>query len=405
MASIKRTIGLLLIGAILGSFTTFGIFQFYKAKKSPVSKTIQNKPFIKREVFGKEVWDWLNLLAVGAVPVFLAVSGGVFGLYIKQRDKKEQQRLEQERNNKLIEVEQQRKERAKQIEKQEKLKREIANNNLAEEAIQAYFNQMSNLLLNKEFRKDLFPNVNDKLNPSSYDNPVRDVARTQTITILRRLKIDKELQARVIDFLRDAKLYQIIFQNANLSKIDLSQNNLFVANLQKADLQEANFQNACLLGANLQNAYLERANFQNACLLRADLQDAYLERANLQGADLNSANLQKANLERANLQGADLFMANLQETNLERTNLQGANLFMANLQEAILIGTENLTPEQIKSTCFWDRAIYKGKWDEEERTWVAIEPDNTEFIEELKNDIASNPDKLIIDYSRWKKEN
>ena len=87
MKRIKRTVGLLLIGAILGSFTTFGIFQFYKAKKSPVSKTIQNKPFIKREVLEKEVWDWLNLLAVGAVPIFLAVSGGVFGSYIKDLKK------------------------------------------------------------------------------------------------------------------------------------------------------------------------------------------------------------------------------------------------------------------------------------------------------------------------------
>ena len=169
-------------------------------------------------------------------------------------------------------------------------------------------------------------------------------------------------------------------------------------NLCGADLDSANLQNANLYRAKLQDTNLLRANLQNANLTLANLQKAYLEEANLQNANLLEANLQDANLEGANLQKA----------NLHGANLQKASLWEANLQEAILIETENLTPKQIKSTCFWDRAIYKGKWSgkwsREGSTYIAIEPDNTKFIEGLKNDTVSDPDEPI-DCSYWEKEN
>ncbi len=56
---------------------------------------------------------------------------------------------------------------------------------------------------------------------------------------------------------------------------------------------------------------------------------------------------------------------------------------------------QNLTNEQIKSACFWEQAIYEGEWNKEKETYVAIEPDNTEFIEELKKDISSDPEEPI----------
>ena len=61
MARIRTIVGLLLVGAILGSLVTVGGFQFYEAKKSPVSKTTQKKPLVEKKVLGKEVWDWFNL--------------------------------------------------------------------------------------------------------------------------------------------------------------------------------------------------------------------------------------------------------------------------------------------------------------------------------------------------------
>lgn len=73
-------------------------------------------------------------------------------------------------------------------------------------------------------------------------------------------------------------------------------------------------------------------------LTRTDLRQATLEVANLEGADLGRANLQGADLGRANLQGTDLSQANLQGTNLSQANLREADLRATNLQGADLAG-------------------------------------------------------------------
>ncbi|MGV2829792.1 pentapeptide repeat-containing protein [Myxosarcina sp. GI1(2024)] len=93
---------------------------------------------------------------------------------------------------------------------------------------------------------------------------------------------------------------------------------------------------------------------------------------------------------------------------LERVSLCDAYLKNANLQNAQLSRAKNLSPEQIKSACFWDEAIYEGKWnwDEEKWTWVPeneqAKQDNKNYIEELKEDKSSDP-KQSPDYSRWQK--
>ena len=151
-------------------------------------------------------------------------------------------------------------------------------------------------------------------------------------------------------------------------------------------------QKAYLHGIELQKADLIEANFQKAILGKANLQEAILRRANLQQAYLRKANLRKVNLGKADLTGADLTEANLQEAILDK----------ANLQEAVLVDAENLTPKQIKTACFWEKAIYKGEWNPKKKTGIASEPDNTDFIEELKEDKSSKPEKRI-DCKLWEK--
>ncbi len=146
-----------------------------------------------------------------------------------------------------------------------------------------------------------------------------------------------------------------------------------------------------LVGLSAPEAYLQDIHLCAANLMSANLQGANLRSANLQGANLGSANLQGAILVSANLQGAFLGSANFQGAILRSANLQGAFLRSANLQGAILIATQNLTHQQIKSACNWDKAIYKAKWNQEKRLVEAIEPDNTNIIEELKQDKASDP--------------
>ncbi len=47
-------------------------------------------------------------------------------------------------------------------------------------------------------------------------------------------------------------------------------------------------------------------------------------------------------------------------------------------------------------------AIYKGEWNGKKEAWIAIEPDNTNFIEELKKDKSSDP-KKPVDCKLWEK--
>jgi len=179
--------------------------------------------------------------------------------------------------------------------------------------------------------------------------------------------------------------------------LDLSRTNLRGANLNRANLNRANLDGANLNGAFLEEANLDGANLNRANLNRANLDGAKLIGANLIGAFLNGANLNGANLNGANLIGA---------------NLIGANLNGANLNGAFLNGAEGLNPEQIKSACFWEKAIYtEAKWDEDKQLWVVADREaNQREIEKLKRDKNSDPPNprlfsaLCDNFCLWNRE-
>ena len=205
--------------------------------------------------------------------------------------------------------------------------------------------------------------------------------------------------------LREANLQEAVLLSANLQEAvlvgaNLQEANLEEAKLQKANLGDANLQKARLSLAKLQEANLGDANLQEAWLRLADLQEAVLLSVNLQEAWLALANLQEAVLIEANLQEAVLLSVNLQETVLFSANLQETDLREANLQEAVLVEAKKLTNQQIKSACNWEKGIYKGKWSNEKQLVETTEPDNTNFIEELKKDKSSDP-KEAPDCSIW----
>ena len=100
------------------------------------------------------------------------------------------------------------------------------------------------------------------------------------------------------------------------------------------------------------------------------------------------------------LKSYNLVGANLSRANLSRANLSRANLESANLESAYLIRVQNLTFSQIKSACYWEKAIYKGNWDDKAYKWQVYEEANQEFIKQLKQDKASDP-KKTVDCSRW----
>src|SRR6266852_3936159 len=232
----------------------------------------------------KTLWDWLQLLGVLAIPV--AVVLGVAWFTTKQGQVGDAENKDNQR----------------------------------EAALQAYIDNMLELLLAKNLRS------------STEDEEVQKIARVRTLTVLRRL--DAERKGSVLQFLQESGLI-----GKDKRVINLTGANLIVANL---------------IGANLSGVYLSGADLSGVYLSGAYLFLANLSKANLSGASLYEANLSLANLSKANLSGANLGKANLSGANLSEVVLSGANLNGANLNGADLSGANLrgalVTAEQLTAT-------------------------------------------------------
>ncbi|MBW4600695.1 MAG: pentapeptide repeat-containing protein [Calothrix sp. FI2-JRJ7] len=286
----KGLLRLLLVTGIIGIGASIPILSNYEwsgfgkdsNKSESTEETIKDGKVIitkktKTEHFQspKTLWDWLGLGGTIAIPIMI---------YVFQAG---EQRRALDRAN---------------------AEKEIADANLNEDALQAYIDRMAEILIDKERRLELLPDKNNSNNTNT-DNPVRDVARVRTTTILRRLECDKERQGNVLDFLRDSELLNFILSGANLSSaklggVDLSGASLNRANFRGADLSGADLSNAKLGGADISRATLSDTNLNNADLSIASLRCADLRGADLRGADLRGADLSDANFSRADLSDA-----------------------------------------------------------------------------------------------------
>jgi hypothetical protein len=260
---------------------------------------------------GKTKWDYLEKILIPVAPP-MAIGFGVWYL-----DKSSKNR-EKERE-----------------EKEAKEKERIRIEENKSQALQAYFDRISALLIEKqvinlaESAKKLSLRYRDPVVESA-----RDVIRAQTLAILRIFSEDVEKKSAAIRFLMESEILAslaVSLSGADLSKVNLSEALLRGADLSRANLSEANLFGANLRGADLRGADLSRTNLSGANLSEAMLFAANLSGANLRGADLSRANLSGANLSEANLSGANLSEAMLFAVNLSRTNLSGANLSEAML--------------------------------------------------------------------------
>jgi Pentapeptide repeats (8 copies) len=243
----------------------------------------------------KTLWDWLGLLLI---PLVLAVGGffltrseNRYALSLQERREEEARKIEEQRIEEARKLEEQRTQEARRIEEQR----------AEDAALQAYLDQMTQLLLH------------EKLRTSQPDDEVRSVARARTLTVLRVL--DGVRKATVLQFLYEARLIGGIEQDENGSseKIDT------VVRLQGADLIEAD-----LGGANLRGVCLEGADLEGADLIEADLGGANLFEVDLGNAKLQWANLKGAYLLKTKLYGANLFGADLTDCIIEPIQLAQA---------------------------------------------------------------------------------
>jgi uncharacterized protein YjbI with pentapeptide repeats len=239
----------------------------------------------------RPLWDWLKLLVV---PAILA-SGGLW--FNAQQSDREQR---------------------------------TASDRAQDEALQAYLDQMSDMLIPSS--KDL---------PSLYKACPRDslssVARARTLTVVSRLNGDRK--ARVVQFLYESGLIATGRQVVYLGRADLRWAYLSWVRLHEADLS----------GAYLNGANLSGTDLRDADLRDADLRDADLSGADLRRADLSVADLRGANLSVAALSGADLSEARLHGADLSKARLHGTDLSSAHLGEADLRGALGWTEEQLSA--------------------------------------------------------
>jgi uncharacterized protein YjbI with pentapeptide repeats/cell division protein FtsB len=229
---------------------------------------------------GMTVRDWLPI--VGALLVPLVIALGIWAI-TWQLDKLENQRAEAER--------------------------ELAEQRAQDEVLQAYLDQMSQLILDRNLLEV------EQGNPvHEQGDPVHTLAQALTSTAI--LRLDAEHNESVTHFLINSGLAVRSEVSARLLRgSTLSHAELSGAHLPNADLGDAD-----LSGADLSNALLDNAD------LVAHLPNADLSGASLIGADLSDANLFSADLSDANLISADLSRANLSDANLSDANLENANL-------------------------------------------------------------------------------
>lgn len=238
----------------------------------------------------KTLWDWLDLMIV---PGMLIIVG--FWLSSVQNSNQQQS--------------------------QATLQRLLEEQRAQNTALQAYLDQMGNLLLEKDLAN------------SEPAGPLQAVAQAQTQTVLRSLGPDGK--RTVVLFLHEANLIcaqceeqPVIFLfNADLRGVDLSREILANASLVGAYMEGADLSNATLNNSGLGAVDLSEADLGGAQMFTTYMYGADMENANLQGADLTDSTLvgvrlKGANLTDAELEGVDLSYADLRDAKVSQEQLR-----------------------------------------------------------------------------------
>jgi uncharacterized protein YjbI with pentapeptide repeats len=282
-------------------------------RRGPQDRTSRSKAWTLREFGGKTVWDWLQLLIV---PVILSLITVVFTWQQNAR----QEAIEDQRAHTERTIEEQRAQDA---------------------ALQAYLDQMSQLMLERNLRG------------SEEGSEVRTLARARTRTVLARL--DDRRKGSVVQFLYEASLLKkerlvvslshVRLRGADLSDLErMREANLSDADLSKADLSGVDLSDTDLREADLTDANLSFASMNGATMSGADLREADLSNAELIGSDLRGADLRGANMSGAILRNTDLSETYLSDA----TDLREAELSEADLRDARGVTEEHLG-EQAKT--------------------------------------------------------
>ena len=233
----------------------------------------------------------------------------------------------------------------------------VALEHAQDEALRAYLDQMSNLMIDQKLGHNQEPSIEES---------VRKVAQARTIALL--LALDATHKRRPLKL-----VYELGLINRN------SEGHESIIELRNAGLDHANLSELTLRDANLRGVDLRATDLSGADLSRSDLALADLRGANLRRADLRGTDLKDANFLPYDAEHPERWswhkLARIDNLNQEKlrstvptsktigrissyrsqtpTNLSGAILEGARLHNAYLAGadlTAHVTEEQL-ATC------------------------------------------------------
>jgi uncharacterized protein YjbI with pentapeptide repeats len=267
----------------------------------------------------KTGWDWLQLLIV---PIALAGIGYLLNHAENARDRS--------------------REDARAIQAQF-----IAAENRRDQLLQDYLTRMGDLVLDRRLRE------------SKPGSAVRGVARTLTLTALRRL--DGRRKGEVVRFLADSKLVYgpgtpiVTLRDADLRRVVLKGARLRDVVFDAADLRGANFGGASLDVVRFQGSRLERASFTGATLV---------------GVAFTAAELQQASFRRARMEPALTYRGDLAPVGFQGACLSGATFDEADARSArfglaegvhVSFGRARLTPAALDGAKLADSELGRAR--------------------------------------------
>src|SRR5918992_339107 len=217
--------------------------------KHATEEKTARKPWTVKEFGGRPLWDWLQLLIV---PLVLAA----IGFWFTASQDARQQRIENQRAQQAQNIEN----------KRAKAERELADQRAQDEALQAYFDQMSLLLLEKDLAN------------SEPGSKVRTLARARTLTVLRAM--DGARKGLIMQFLAESDLISRDRSVLDLTGADWHEAILNDADLSGTELSGLDFNPppydgpAQLFGTNLSDADLSHAYLKDATVKEEQLEQA-----------------------------------------------------------------------------------------------------------------------------------
>jgi uncharacterized protein YjbI with pentapeptide repeats len=186
------------------------------------------------------------------------------------------------------------------LEQQRELQLTLEDSRAQDDALQAYFERMGDLLTQQELK-------------TTERSDVKGLAQALTFTLARRL--DGTRKAQLVHFLyetglidgRNGKQPILHVDLIDFGGIVLPQAEFPYAQFADADLRDADFRTTMFPNCDFSGANLSRANFRQAPdLSNADFRGADLAGADFRGAVLPGAKLTVYTLSDTNFEGADL---------------------------------------------------------------------------------------------------